>query len=395
MDAVPRTIAFVLHGFVDANAGLVTTFDGRRAVMITPSMQARGLSSTVSALSPLATTVLRIADELVALAPEWMALWRRVPTATPFQTPAWLLAWWQHLGGGELAVIAARDEQGRLVGLAPLFVHVDGSTRRLVPIGIGISDYHDFLLDPLKEHAAMAALFERLRQERHRWDVIVVEELNPEARLLVHPCPSGWSDDVTDQGSCLILSLPTGTTLIQDAIPHGKLRDLRQAGHRARRRGTVTLERATSAEEPLEALLRLHGARWARRGEPGGVLASPQVQAFHREAAPALLAAGILRMYVLRIDGRIIGCHYGFHHRARAYAYLTGFDPDHAFESPGTLLLGHAIAEAMREGARLFDMLRGSEPHKYSWGAVAQPNQRRRLRLASTESDSGQAHCDH
>jgi len=393
MDAVPRAIAFVLYGFVDSNAGLIITFDGRRAVMIDPSMQAGGLYSMVSALPPLAT-VLRTADELVALAPEWMALWRRVPTATPFQTPAWLLAWWQHLGGGELAVIAARDDQGILVGLAPLFIHVDGSTRKLVPIGIGISDYHDFLLDPFNERAAMAALFERLRQERHRWDVIAVEELNPEARLLVHPCPPGWSDDVADQENCLVLSLPAGTTRIEDAIPRGKLRDLRQAGHRTRRRGVVKLEQPASAEEPLEALLRLHGARWAKRGEPGGVLASPQVQAFHREAAPALFTAGILRMYVLRIDGRIIGSYYGFLHRARAYAYLTGFDPDYAFESPGTLLLGHAIMEAMREGARLFDMLRGSERHKYSWGASAQPNRRRRFRLASAESGSGPAHCD-
>ena len=229
----------------------------------------------------------------------------------------------------------------------------------------------------------MVAVFARLRQERHRWDVIAFEELNPDARLLALPCPPGWLDDVADEGSCTVLTLPEGTARIEGAIPRSKLYDLRLARNRSRRRGTVSLERATaSAGELLEALLRLHRARWARRGEPGGVLASPQVQDFHREAAPALLAAGLLRMYALRIDGRIVGSYYGFLHRARAYAYLMGFNPAYAFESPGTTILAHAIAEAMREGARNFDMLRGHEPYKYAWGAVDRPNRRRCFRLA-------------
>jgi len=31
---------------------------------------------------------------LVSLADEWWDLWHRSPAATPFQSPAWLLAWW-------------------------------------------------------------------------------------------------------------------------------------------------------------------------------------------------------------------------------------------------------------------------------------------------------------
>lgn len=53
----------------------------------------------------------------------------------------------------------------------------------------------------------------------------------------------------------------------------------------------------------------------------------------------------------------------------RAYGYLSGFDPAYAFESPGTILLDHAIREAAREGCSEFNFLRGQEPYKYAWRA--------------------------
>jgi CelD/BcsL family acetyltransferase involved in cellulose biosynthesis len=57
--------------------------------------------------------------ELERLRPAWMALWHHARGATPFQSPDWLIPWWQHIGEGELLTIAVLDEaEGRLVGLA-------------------------------------------------------------------------------------------------------------------------------------------------------------------------------------------------------------------------------------------------------------------------------------
>ena len=36
--------------------------------------------------------------EVERLVPEWQALWRRIPDATPFQSPEWLLSWWSCFG---------------------------------------------------------------------------------------------------------------------------------------------------------------------------------------------------------------------------------------------------------------------------------------------------------
>jgi CelD/BcsL family acetyltransferase involved in cellulose biosynthesis len=182
---------------------------------------------------------------------------------------------------------------------------------------------------------------------------------------------------VADQSASPVLGLAPGCSDFFASLPMRKCRKLRMTQNRvARRAGEV---RAVAPDEVggfLAELSRLHGARWTSRGEDG-VLADDAVQRFHQAALPRLVAAGIARLFTLVIEGRAVGAYYGLHHGARAYAYIGGFDPDFAFESPGTLLLGRAIAEAVGDGATEFDFLRGQEPYKYEWGAVDRWSRRR------------------
>ena len=108
-------------------------------------------------------------------------------------------------------------------------------------------------------------------------------------------------------------------------------------------------------------------------------------QPFRRDALPRFDRAGCLRLYLLRFDGAAAAGFYGFSHRGRGYSYLTGFDPAFAFESPGTLVLAHAIEAAIAEGAGEFHFLRGREAYKYEWGAVDRWNRRRSFRRAAAE----------
>ena len=72
-----------------------------------------------------------------------------------------------------------------------------------------------------------------------------------------------------------------------------------------------------------------------------------------------------------------MGIYYGFRHRRCASYYLSGFNPASSYYRVGTFLLAHAITSAMREGADIFDFLRGGEAYKYDWGARNKWNQRR------------------
>src|SRR4051812_32997899 len=103
--------------------------------------------TTLTAPAGTRNQVLTDLEALEDLAPEWFDLWRRCPDAVPFQTPEWLLAWWQHFGGGELSVLTMRAGQ-RLVALAPLFFYRYQGRRQVSPLGIGISDYLGGVWEP-------------------------------------------------------------------------------------------------------------------------------------------------------------------------------------------------------------------------------------------------------
>jgi CelD/BcsL family acetyltransferase involved in cellulose biosynthesis len=88
--------------------------------------------------SRLRVEVVASLAELERLRPAWMALWHHARGATPFQSPDWLIPWWQHIGEGELLTIAVLDEaEGRLAGLVPLYLYAQSSGQRVVfPLGI-------------------------------------------------------------------------------------------------------------------------------------------------------------------------------------------------------------------------------------------------------------------
>ena len=91
-------------------------------------------------------------DGLAALLPGWTALWHRIPGATPFQSPGWLIPWWRHIGEGQLWTLACRSE-GRLVGLAPLYIYRQpGTSRREIfnfRMASGFARNHSILLRQL------------------------------------------------------------------------------------------------------------------------------------------------------------------------------------------------------------------------------------------------------
>jgi CelD/BcsL family acetyltransferase involved in cellulose biosynthesis len=172
-----------------------------------------------------------------------------------------------------------------------------------------------------------------------------------------------------------VLSLPKTIEAFRASLTSTYRRNLRRALKSLGGLGELHFESPNEEKLPefLEAFFRLHQARWNQRDLPG-VLANPEIQVFHREVAAGLMKRGCLRFYGARHNGRIIAALYGFVHRGRVYAYLAGFEPALAQYSPGTLLTNYAIEEAIRNGDKEYDFLRGGEAHKYAWGAQDRSN---------------------
>jgi CelD/BcsL family acetyltransferase involved in cellulose biosynthesis len=295
---------------------------------------------------------------LEELRSEWQVLWRRSSTATPFQSPDWLIPWWRYFGAGRLCVLVLRQDE-RLVGIAPFFANSE-DPRTLRLLGAGNTDYLDVLTSDGAERESVEAIYEYLRKSC--WcDKIWLENLRPESLLLTTNTNREFVECVQEQDVCPVLRLPSSVT------PH----NLNYYQRKLATLGEVTIEsaREDNFAELFDAFVKLHQARWRMTDMPG-MLHEDEVRLFLHDAAAGLLANGALRLYALRVDRRIVASLYGFHHARRTYYYLGGFDPEFKQYSPGTILVSHAIAEATRERANEFDFLRGREDYKYRWGAV-------------------------
>jgi CelD/BcsL family acetyltransferase involved in cellulose biosynthesis/glycosyltransferase involved in cell wall biosynthesis len=336
---------------------------------------------------PRAVTVDELTDlsAVRAIREEWDGLWQVCPDATIFQSPDWLLPWCEHLLVGAPLVLAVR-RAGRLIGVAP-FVRAGGvGGDRLSLMGAGVSDYTDLLTDP-GERVTVAQTLEAWLGAHREFERCDWSDLPPDSLLLSLDDAGRGESNRVPRDACPALAL-RGRSTLSEALPRSKWAAVAYARRRAARDGAFEIESATAAtrDDLMRRLADLHCARWNQRG--GGVLADPRVQAFHADASRNLLARGALMLAALRVAGQVVAVVYGFHDRQATRYYLSGFDPAYARLGPGNLIVAHAIEQALRRGAELFDFLRGAEAYKYEWGATD------RLRLqARTTWRSGVSHA--
>ena len=333
------------------------------------------------------TRILTGTAQLRAVADEWTGLHERCPDATPFQRPEWVVSWAEAFLPECITVVEVRSEN-KLVGLAPLLIYRRGEEHVLAFMAGGISDYLDFLVDPQCESGVVHAIFEAI-QELDRWTTLDLTDLA--ANSVLHR--TYLANLATPHDQCSSVQLPKSRHELLQHLSKRQRANLRQAHSRIQIFDSgARVEKATDETriEFLEDLFRLHGKRWLK-DQQSGVLADERVKAFHRKAAPDLLAQGILRLYRLRLRDQTVAVVYTLLHRATVFCYLQGYDPEFAALSPGTYLMFAVMEDAILSGMKKFDLLRGEEGYKQHWKAQSEATFRVQL---SRTFESGFARLD-
>lgn len=306
---------------------------------------------------------------------QWWALWRRVPDATPFQSPAWLLCWARHYAPDRSGAVAVADGD-TLLALLPYFFWDDA----LWLAGTGPSDYGDALVAPGAACMADALLATlagiALRRGCARIDL---RQLRPASTLLAAAAPPGWRSETAPGATCMSLRLRGDDGL--GAMSGRWRRNIAYAWRKLECAGACTLERVPPdrTQGGMDALLQMHERRWNARGSPGS-FADELPRAFVHSVIPALGDAGLLRMYALVCDGCPLAGTFAMHAPGTTHLYTTGFDPGWSRYSPGLLSIIATIRGAAAEGDHTMHLLRGRERYKYHLGAVECMTWRRVLR---------------
>jgi CelD/BcsL family acetyltransferase involved in cellulose biosynthesis len=293
---------------------------------------------------------------------EWLLFVQKLSPANPFQKPEWLATWWSHFGSGALRVMVFRHD-GNVAGVLPCFLHPWNGRRQMTLVGSGISDY----LDPLFEPAYVDEMLELIRAELRRgadWDICDWQDLSRDT-------PLASLGTVVKETACSVIPINQPFEAFLGTRPKDLRRNLRRYREKAEAIGCVSFEVTESADADLmDALIKLHGARWAKAGE-AGMIEENRSEAFLRDIVERFGAGGLLRIFTLRFADRIAAILLAFRDNTTIYSYLSAFDPQYEQFGFGRELLAQALRYAHERGYRQWNFLRGEEPYKFSWGAQA------------------------
>jgi CelD/BcsL family acetyltransferase involved in cellulose biosynthesis len=121
-----------------------------------------------------------------------------------------------------------------------------------------------------------------------------------------------------------------------------------------------------------QILIDLHQRRRRSLAE-AGCFSSPAFAGFQEEALRRLLAAGLLRLHWLELDGRPAAAEYQLGGDGVIYGYQAGVAPELLQEQPGRLAIIATMRQAVEQGVAAFDFLRGDEPYKAHFRASPRP----------------------
>jgi CelD/BcsL family acetyltransferase involved in cellulose biosynthesis len=327
-------------------------------------------------------SVIRTQSEFETIAGEWNQLLEKSASHVPFLQYEYLATWWQTLGGGEwkageLLIVIARDDDGKLIGGAPLFSteNLDGKQALMLLGSIEISDYLDLLattenlpnfienLLPFLASPDVGGSWEILDLYNFLIDSPTLPQLEAASKT------QGWhyTQEIIQPAPSIALANTWDEYLlgIKKKQRHEIRRKIRRAeNHIVPVRWYIVTDEAT-LEAEIEAFLQL----MAHDAEKAAFL-TDVMQTQMRTAVQTAFREGWLQLAFLEVGAEKAAAYLNFDYANRIWVYNSGIDPKFRELSPGWVLAGYLIQWAIENGRAVFDFMRGDEIYKYRLGGV-------------------------
>ncbi len=337
---------------------------------------------------PIDLSVLGSVEELARHKSDWDRLAATDRRDGMFRGYDWNVLWLKHMAPRVAPhVLEITRASGEVVGIAPLCqrTYTDsvfrfrslGFTGREVTCG----DFLDILAAPGYKDRVLSCVLEYLEKALRRQELIVIGEClqgSDTAHKLsewvgAKKLRARWQEE----RAAPYIELPSSFDEYRRTLSRNTRSNLKRRERQLLEEQGYTIERLQGPEEVLQQLshlFRLHETRWRSLGQ-AGVFAHPGfcefLQAFIQEAHP--LTETVL--YLMCADGEPMAAILLFRWGETTMYYQSGWAPASpgARLSPNLVLFGRAIADAIDEGYRYFEFLRGDESFKGKFTNTARP----------------------
>jgi CelD/BcsL family acetyltransferase involved in cellulose biosynthesis len=300
------------------------------------------------------------------------------PERLVFLHPAWLRTWLSEFGGSHEIVFLCCNGDAP-AGIAPL-MRSDG---RLSFIGdASICDFMDVIVDPADADAAYGELWRRINEED--WSELELWGLMASSptreRIKAFAAEHGY--DVKEEVEAVAprLELPATWEDYLGSLNKKDRHELRRKIRRLFDSGASVdfdvLSEQADVVAAMDDFLDLH----TRSRQDKTEFMTPEMESFFRRMASAMSAEGLVRLFMLRVNGKPAAAVLCFDAGSHLYLYNSGYDPEFSNLSVGLVSKALCLRWAIENGKTGLDFLRGDEPYKYDFGAQDQQIYRLTLR---------------
>jgi CelD/BcsL family acetyltransferase involved in cellulose biosynthesis len=310
---------------------------------------------------------------------EWNTLLEDSISHVPFLRYEYLHTWWQTRGGGEwpeaeLAIITA-EEEGRLIGIAPLFMANHAGSQELLILGsIEVSDYLDLIVRVEDLERFVDGILEfLLGMQDLKWERLDLYNLldgSPSLTALEQAAmKKGLAFESTRLQHSPFIPLPGDWETYLAGIDKKQRHEIRRKMRRVEEAGTVVRWYIVEDGSTLEAETNAFISLMENDDDKLKFLTEKMREHIHLTVRCAF-DSGCLQMAFLEVNGEKAAGYLSFDYLGRMWIYNSGLDWKFSEYSPGWVLLGNLIRWAIESGHKEFDFMRGDEDYKYRFGAV-------------------------
>ena len=310
-------------------------------------------------------------ERFAAVKKEWDRLLFNSGQNCPFLTHQWFDAWWQSFGqDSELNILFFRDEKDLLAGIAPLLV-ADEKLRFIA--SREVTDYCDFISCVDKRIEFYENLLDHFFRNFSQYSCIELISIPESSHTLsILPRLAAKHDlicVIEESESVPTLTLPGSYQEYIMSLGRKNRHELRRKIRKLESLGNVHVERVTESEKLSSAIrefVPLHKASspakqefWQKQG----------MAEFFYELVHLFAIENWVELHMLYLEDRLIATLMNFLYEDTVYFYNIAYDIDYATYSPGFYLFDHSIKQAIAQGRKVADFLRGREKYKYFFGA--------------------------
>ena len=319
--------------------------------------------------------------DFAALGPEWNDFLQQTRSNSVFLTWEYLSTWWDIYGADfDLRIITARDENGKLLGIAPLMAGRGHTFPRkhfrhltyLGGLGDSLAEYQDFIIRPEWEARLIPLFLDFIEEElANDWEVLLLrdtDERSPNlSPLLAALASRGNHALIFDSRPAPHIQLPDSWETFLRSKSSNFKKQFNNHWNRLHKNHQVQWLEAgkdISVSDAIQILAGLNRLRW---GQKGDTFRSSEFSQFHERLAQIFQEKGWLFLRILRVDGQDAAARYDYVYQNKLWNYQNGWRPDLEKLSLGKLLIGYSVKYCIERQLTEYDFMGGNADYKTSW----------------------------